>query len=407
MKILLLSRDLPSPYTGSALRIFNLLKYLSKKHEHNITLVALKERTKESKYVHDLRRYCDVIETIEMPEGGLSLKMVIYVIKNTLSLRNIFSKNHGFLNSRYSPKMQRKVMEMLKTSDFDLIFVDHLYMACYVLDMNLPKVVDVKDAMIKTIYGSYAHEKKFFKKIYWLMRYYITKRYEKKVYKKKFDMWIMVTPYDRDILRAYLPNLNISVIPNGVDTDYFKPMPIEQDFPSLIFVGDMGSQPNVAAVIYFYNEIYSLIKERVTNIKLYIVGRHPPGEISQLASDNSVIITGYVKDVRPYLARASVVVTPMIFGMGIKNKILEAMAMGKPVISTSIGARGIDVSPGENIIIADEPKEFANRVVELLEDEQLRLKIVHNGRRLVESNYSWEKMADMLNDVFEGIVKRK
>ena len=165
----------------------------------------------------------------------------------------------------------------------------------------------------------------------------------------------------------------------------------------------MRSPHNVNAVLYFSDEIYPSIKEKIPDIKLYIVGRNPPEKIRQLTLDESIIVTGYVEDVRPYLSKSSIIVVPMLSGTGIKNKILEPMAMKKPVISTSIGARGLDVTSGDNIVIADHPMEFAINVVELLNDERLRRKIACNGRKLVEIKYSWEKMSDMLNNVLESV----
>lgn len=139
---------------------------------------------------------------------------------------------------------------------------------------------------------------------------------------------------------------------------------------------------------------------------LEIFGKEPSKEILKLARDNSVVVTGYVEDMRPYLARASVITLP-IHGFGIKTRLLEAMAMGKPVVISSEGIHGIEVSPGENIIVADGSKESAERVVELLNNEELREKIGTNARKLMEDKYSWKKMADMLNEVSQKVVNKR
>jgi len=402
MDILVLSHEYPSPQTGGALRIFNFLKYLSKKYGHDITLISLIEKTEEPRYVYKLNEYCSLVETIDMPELGVSFFRTIgYVIKNMFSFQYIFSKDH-ILSAYYSPIMQRKVREILRTKKFDIILVSSLPMAFYVLDVKLPKVVDAMDATSEALRQRYILERNFAMKIFWLVLYYEKIRYAKIVYKKGFNAWVAISSYDRKILQSYLPNLDISVIPNGIDTEYFSPRSIEEEFPSLIFVGDMRSPHNVDAVLYFSNKIYPLIKEKIPDIKLFIVGRHPPDKIYQLSSDESIVVTGYVKDIRPYLNKSSIVVVPMLSGTGIKNKILEAMAMEKPVISTSIGARGLDVKPDENIVIADHPMEFARRVIELLNDDKLRRKIARNGRKFVEIKYSWEKMAGKLNNILES-----
>lgn len=405
MKILMLCHDFPNPYKGDSLRPFNLIKYLSEKHGHVITLLSFKQKTSESIYHYNLEEYCRVIQPMDiMGVNAPPFKRILYVIKNMISSQNIFSGNFNFLNFYYSPKMQCKINELLRTEDFDALYTDGS-MASYVDNISLPKIVEPLDALSETYHEIFLQQKNLFKKLFWLLQYLKTRKREKTRY-KKFDYCIVVTQRDKDILDLYSRDLNVSIIPNGIDFSYFKPVKVKENFPSLIFVGDMSSPPNITAVSFFYNGIYPLIKKQVPDVKLYLVGRNPSTEISKLSRDESVVVTGYVDDVRPYLIKASVVVTPMILGMGIKNKILEAMAMEKPIVSTSIGARGIDVSPGENIIIADEPKEFAIRVVELLGDEQLRQKIAKSGRLLVETNYSWEKMADMLNELFEEVVNK-
>jgi glycosyltransferase involved in cell wall biosynthesis len=176
-------------------------------------------------------------------------------------------------------------------------------------------------------------------------------------------------------------------------------MNLEEDFPSLIFVGNMATGSSTEAILHFYNEMYALIKKEIPNIKLYIVGKDPSQKILQLASDTSVIITGYVEDVRPYLARASVVIEPITVAMGIRTRVLEALAMGKPVVATSFAVGGIDITPNDDIIIADNPNEFVERVIQLLNDEELRGRIGKNARKLVEKKYSWEIMSEKFHKV--------
>lgn len=407
MKILIVCEDLPSLSNATSFRVLNSVKFLSKKYNHNITLVAFKHMIKESRYIHDydLKKYCDV-KTIDIPKNmDLSFETkLMYRIKNIFSSQNIFSKNPCFFNPLYSPKMQREIRELVKTRKFDIVFVNFWAMLFNVLDIKIPKILEVW-AVSEGRHESYKLEKNFFSKMFWLLRYYMVKNCERKY--RKFDACITVTSHDRGILKSHLPNLNISVIPYGIDTDYFKQILVEQDFPSLIFVGNMGSHYNTDRILYFYNKIYPLIRHKVANITLYIVGKNPSKEVLQLATDRSVIVTGYVEDIRPYIARASVVVLPIIGGFGIKTRILEAMAMGKPVVTTSIGIEGINVMPEENILLADNPKEFARRVIELLNDDSLRNRIGGNARKLMEGEYSWEKMADKLNEAFQKVVNER
>lgn len=410
MKILMLTGDIPTPLLADQRRPFYFLKILSQKYHQDISLLSLKENTNQLRYVYDLDEYCNQIETITVPENvGLTFKSQreIFTLKNMFSLQNVFSRKHSFLNTFYTPAMERKVREILRRDKFDVVYAHPLNMSFYILDVNLPKVIDCMDAAFNAWYRLYQLESNPIRKIALWLLYYRIKRDLKCAYKAKINKFMVVSSQERDILKSYLPDANVAVIPNGIDVDYFRPMPAEEDFPSLLFVGSMMADSNIAAVSYFCDHIFPLIKMQLPNVKLYIVGRHPPKKIQLLALNSSIFVSGYVDDVRPYLAHASVVIAPMVTGGGVKNKVLEALAMAKPVITTSIGAQGIDVSPEKDIVIADEPKEFAKRAVELLGDEQLRQRIGNNGRRMVENGYSWERSADLVNELFRSIGGKK
>ena len=403
MNILIICLRLPFPLTTDAVsfRMLNLVKYLSKKYKHSITIVAFKFKDDPEEY---LREYCDEIVTIELPTSPQK-RYPYYVINYLIGLllTDISLRKRNILDVTFSWKMQRRIKELVKTKEFDIIFVDDPSMLSYVSNASLPKILTEAGNIPEVHREAYKIEKNIFKKLSRLLLYSIAKNYEKDY--EKFDACITVTKQQKDILESHLPNLNISVIPFGINTDS-KSEDFEQDFPSLLFLGSMNSIFNQRSILYFYKEIYPLIKENIPDVKLYIVGRNPSKEIIQLTRDKSVIVTGYVEDVRPYLARASVITLP-IHGFGIKTRLLEAMVMGKPVVISSEGIHGIEVSPGENIIVADGSKEFAERVVELLNNEELREKIGTNARKLMEDKYSWKKMADMLNEVSQKVVNKR
>jgi glycosyltransferase involved in cell wall biosynthesis len=393
----------PFPYTNTAisLRVFNLIKYLSKKYKHHITIVAFKFKDDPEEY---LREYCNEVVTIELPTSPKK-RYPHYVINHIIGLLlgDISLRKRNILDVTFSWRMQRKIKELLETKEFNIIFVDNYSMVPYVSDTRLPKLLTEIGNIPEVHREAYKIEKDILKKLLRLILYRGAKNYERDY--EKFDACITVTKQQKDILESHLSNLNISVIPFGINIDA-ESEDFEEDFPSLLFLGSLDSVYNQRSILYLHKEIYPLIKEKIIGIKLYIVGKNPSKEILKLAIDNSVIVTGYVEDVRPYLARASVVTLP-IHGFGIKTRLLEAMAMGKPVVISSVGIRGIDVTPEENIIVADDPEEFAERVVELLNDEALRKRIGTNARKLMEKKYSWEKMSDMLNDVLLEVVNKR
>jgi glycosyltransferase involved in cell wall biosynthesis len=206
-----------------------------------------------------------------------------------------------------------------------------------------------------------------------------------------FDASITVGQKDYEFLKTLSPRANVALIPNGVDTDCFYPIEKEKSgYPIMIFSGNMKFLPNIDAVLYFYNDIFPLVRSKIPNIRLYIVGASPPEKIKRLSNDENVVVTGYVDDIRTFIAKADVVICPMRMGAGIKNKILEAMAMGKAVISTLIGAEGIDAINRENILISNSPGDFVENIIAILSNDELRNKITKNARKLINENYTWD-----------------
>ena len=168
----------------------------------------------------------------------------------------------------------------------------------------------------------------------------------------------------------------------------------------------MGYPPNEAAVFYFCTDILTLIEKSYPNVKLYIVGNNLSAKLKRLASRRAnVILTGFVDDVRNYLAKATIFICPLRTGTGVKNKVLEAMAMGKATISSSIGQEGINALAERDIIIADNPNRFAQRTIELLSNKNLRDKIASNGRRIIEANYNWDMLADKLDKIYQAFKR--
>lgn len=399
MKILTLWHDLPSPFTGDSLALYNLLKYLSTKHE--VTLLSFKEKIDESRYIYDLNQYCEVLEPQSITIQKSLIKGIIHDPVDTLSPRKLFSPYFSLYNT--SP-MNLRIRNLLLTRKFDLIYTS-VTMACYVYNIDLPKVVHEFDCFTEASRQKYLGAHNVTTKFRSWIGYLIAKRYEENI-SDKFDAFIFVSPHEQTAFKSLFPSAKAIIIPNGVDQEFFSPIYGQEEYPSLVFVGDMSYEPNIDAMLYFYSKVFVKIKENLPETKLYIVGRNPSKEIQNLSSDESVVITGYVEDVRVYLAHASVVLAPFISGTpGIKNKVLEAMAMAKPVVSTSLGVDGITKVSVDNVIIADGPDALTKQVIKLLCNEQLRHEIGYNARRLVESSYSWGTMAEKLDKVFEETLE--
>lgn len=205
---------------------------------------------------------------------------------------------------------------------------------------------------------------------------------------------------DSDLLRKISPAVNTAVVPNGVDTDYFFPQ-TGGETEALIYTGGMNMYANKDAVLFFLAKIWPRIKAEKPNCIFYAVGQDPPVELRKIAAaDSSVKVMGYVDDVRPLVAKSSVYVVPLRVGGGTRLKIVDAMAQGKAIVSTSIGCEGLAVHPGEDIITADEPQEFAREVVTLLNNPAKCQTIGDAARRMVVAKYSWDVIGQGLEKLY-------
>lgn len=402
MRILVLCHDIPSPTFSDTLPVYHFIKSLHSDYNHDIKLICFDSG--KTKINNDIE-----INTVKFKENNNIYSEFFTMFFNMFRYSNLKHKFKSktfpnLLDYYFDSEMNKKIVNALEESEYDLIYLTRP-MANYVTDLDISKVIQPYDAVYKW------HEQtlkatKGFKKLFYKISYILTKYYEKNIY-KKFDVCIVVTETDKKSLKFLNPDLNIIVIPNGVNTEYFKPIYVKEEFPSLIYVSDMSSNITATNILHFYNNIFPLIREKVPEVKLYLVGRNPIEDIKVLSSDPSVVVTGYVEDVRPYLAKSSIFIAPMIFGTGIKNKVLEAMSMGKCVVTSKKGAQGIIAVNNKDIIVVDDKREFAMYVVELLHNKLLRKTIGNNARTIIQTGYSWTKITEKLNNVFLDLFNKK
>jgi len=400
LKLLIIWRELPNPHDSSTSRIYHLIKN-AKKYDLDITLLTFRKKNEIDNIKDDVLRYCNSIKLVDKPqEIGGSVVGFFSIFKNFFYVKDISFLDRFAISSSISLDMRKNIKKLITTKNFDLIYIDGFMLHNSLFYNNkTPMILDFLDPVLYPRYQLFKYEKNLKRKLRELLLYYRSKFFEVTYY-KNFDACILVAQFHEDLLNKYLPEKRF-IVPYGVDTDYFKPENNDESFPSIIFTGRMDYLHNVNATLYFCNEIYPIIKSEIPKIKFYIVGKYPTKEIIRLKSDKSIIVTGSVKDIRPYISKSTVVIAPMITDDGgFKLKILEAMAMGKPIVSTTIGAREMNLSEGKNIVIADNPKEFAKKVLTLINDEQLASNLSNNARKFVEENYSWPRATDQINKVF-------
>lgn len=415
MRILFLCLRCPyPPQRGDRIRSYNFIKQLSKRHD--ITLVFFAESESDIEAVKHLQPFCERVEWVKFSPSFASINTAIHC------LSRIPLQVHYW----YSPQMQRKINQLLAEENFQLIHAQLFRMGQYVIKTEgIAKVLDLCDSLALNLSRRAELDctpKRFLVKL----EEKRVRRYEVEIM-KAFDSGTVVAHFDRDYLLNQDNSLNLSVVPMGVDLKYFQPLKVnndsngadvtekqnmtltvQEDFAddrskNLLFTGTMNYFPNSDAVIYFCNNVFPLIQKRYPDATFYIVGNHPTEQIRRLSDQKGVVVTGYVPDIRPYFEKASVFVAPLRAGSGIQTKNLEAMAMGIPIVTTSIGAMGLEAETDTELLIADTPETFAERVIHLIENPDIRQNLADAGRKRVEASYDWQVLVNRLEQVYDQI----
>lgn len=324
------------------------------------------------------------------------------------------------LQAAYSwhPNLAGRVSELIRGDDFDVIHVEHIRGGQYALlakqvlrrkGWTTPVVWDSVDCISELFRLASIRSRSFFGR--WVTRFDLprTRRYESRLV-RAFDSTLVTSPVDREALlglgSSADPPAPIEVIPNGVDLEYFdvnSTMRRRQD--RIVMTGKMSYHANVTMVLDFVEKTFPLIKRARPHVTLTIVGKDPSPELRVLAKDKSIEVTGTVPDIRPYLWQATLAVAPLTYSVGIQNKVLEALATATPVVVSPLVARSIRLRHGRNAFIADDPESFSASVIQLLDNPGMREELGRNGRRLVEQDHGWSKIALRLEEVYGGLIR--
>ncbi len=382
MNILYLAHRIPyPPNKGDKIRSFHQVRYLSSRHA--VHLACLIDAAEDLQCVEHLQKYCAYVTAIYRPSvRAKALALIALPTKTPLSVRSFFSRH-----------LRRSIMERLEAGKIDCIFVFSSQMAEYVLDATgIPRIIDFVDVDSEK-WRFYSH----FHRIPLSWVYHLEANrlaaYEQRV-AMVFDRTLFVSDAEAQLFRQNGGEGNISVITNGVDLDYFAPpvvSPASLAAPIIAFSGAMDYYPNIDAVRYFCQEIFPRIRRAIPAVAFHIIGRNPSPQVKALHRPPYVITTGTVPDIRPYLGKARVAVAPFRIARGIPNKVLEAMAMGLPVVGTSISFQGTRATTSDGVRVADDAQAFAGEVIGLLTDATIHSECSLLARRYVERNHRWEE----------------
>lgn len=383
MKVLFLAAEPPWPLDqGDKLRNYHLLKALAAEHE--VALVTFCPPGEENgPWREALTPLCRAIYPVLLSRGQMLL--------NVLRLPHL----PVTMAARASARMVRMLRYLTSCGCYDTSFACQLKMVGYLRHCTTRKrIADFTDVV-----GLLRRRMLRFVPS-WPARVFGTVEAHRLVFWEKrmarlADLVLLVSPVDAVELAKMAHGRRVAVLPNGVDLDYFQPLPDPGRYV-LIFWGHLRYPPNADGIIWFCQEIFPAVREVLPEAELLVVGKEPPPTVEALVRLPGVKVLGYVPDLRPYLSQASVAVVPLRFGTGIRNKILEAFAAGRAVVSTSLGCEGLDVEPDVHLEVADEPQAFAAAVVDLLRSPTRRAYLAANGRKIVEQVYNWDAIGQRL-----------
>jgi glycosyltransferase involved in cell wall biosynthesis len=394
MNVLFLSRWFPyPPDNGSKIRAFNLIRRLSSHHE--IDLISFTSEMVSAERLAVMRRYCQRVDVaLYKPFQPNRLKARL----------GFFSWQPRSVIDTHSLEVQRLVEEAGRRCSFDVVIASEIDMAPYALALpSTPKVLE--ELELTKIHDRFIEQRHPLKKLRSGLTWWKLSRYMADLL-RAFDGCTVVSEQEREQVLQVSPGCcPVAVVPNGVDVacDAMDFGPPEAD--TLVYSGALTYGVNFDAVDFFLREVFPLIQAKRPAVRLSVTGKLAGVSIDRLPANDGLVLTGYLDDVRPTVAQSWACVVPLRVGGGTRLKILEALALGTPVVSTSLGAEGLEVTPGVDILIADEPTEFADATLRLLEDPALRAQLAANGRRLVRRRYDWDQIGEQLDRFLHQVAQ--
>lgn len=394
VRILYLTQVLPYPLnSGAKIRQYYVLRHLAPRHD--VTLVSFVREDDRPEFLSHLAGICQAVHTVPM--------------RRSLA-RNLRAAALSFLGQRSATILRDEISEMhtllrylVREEPYDVVHADQTSMAQYALYARdraggQPKLLlDAHNAMYRIPERLADGEANPLKR--WLLRREarMLQRYERGAY-AQFDHVVFVTDVDREVLGGQLlaqrsqagqRDLPMTTIPICVDPSARTMVERVSHPRAVTHLGTMFWPPNIEGVLWFGREVWPLVRAQVPDARFVVIGKNPPQDVQNLALQEGIEVTGYVEDPVPYLTETAAFVVPLHSGGGMRVKIVDAWCWGMPIVSTTIGAEGIDVRDGENVLLADTPDQFARMVVRLLDEPSLGARLSHNGRRWVEERYNW------------------
>jgi sugar transferase (PEP-CTERM/EpsH1 system associated) len=401
MNVLWLTFGLPHPAdAGARIRDFHLIRETARCSAiHLFSLLPLGAPTD----VGELGDFCKSIETFVLPPP-LSGPQLVNFIRSGLARRPLAAFPY------YCAEAANRLQDIIEQEKIDIFQVEHSLLAAYLDAAPRQGTCRTVLSLHNVCFEQYRQMARLevgiaARALYRLKGFAMSN--SERHYIPQFDCCIVASTVEREFLQQVLPEVRAVVIENGADCARLQPLPECPSGSGLLFAGVMDYPPNVDGVMLFARSILPRIRAFVPDVKLSVVGHSPPARVKALGREPGIEVTGYVRDILPYYRRSKVTVVPLRAGGGTRLKILEAMALGRPVVTTGVGCAGLDVRDGVHLLVADDPQQFAYCVVQLLRDDALRAELVANARRLVEQRYDWPAIGRRLALLHRQILRRR
>lgn len=403
MRILLLTPQRPyPPHQGTTLRNFNLIKELSKRH--TVCLLTFLEADQDPHAPGPLAELCEWIELLPAPQRSMGGR-----------LRQMVTSRRPDMSWRlWSPELNERLAARLRAESFDVVEIEGIEMAPYLatLETAQPKPFIIYDAhnaewilQKRACLTDLKNLARWPAAAYSWVQWRRLRHYESNLMQRA-DHTIAMSAQDKVALRDLRFDAPITVIPNGVDLAAYSRFSGSPIFHDLLFTGKMDFRPNIDAVLWFGQQVLPLIQAERPGTTFAVVGQRPHPRLDVLRGKPGITITGFVPDVRPYIAGAAVYVAPLRVGGGTRLKLLEAMTMGKAIVSTTLGAEGFPIGDGQELVLADEPAAFAQKVINLLDNPGFRRDLGNRGQAFAYANYGWDTLVPQLEKVYEaGLIE--
>jgi glycosyltransferase involved in cell wall biosynthesis len=374
---------------------------------HRITLASF-VRPEELPYIEDVKKVCSAVHAVPVHRSRI---LDVYYL-----LRSQFSGRPFLVERDDLAEMRSLVNRIVASEAVDVIHADQLTMTQFAFPLQIPEdkkpalVFDAHNA-VWTITARMKQNAAFYMKLPLGLETNRIKKYEGMIV-KDFDVTLAVAEPDRQLLlealHQYGPNkdVQIPVIPIAVDTRQIQPVRRPENSLNILTMGTLYYPPNADGIRWFIQQVFPLVRQKLPGVKLTIIGKNPPKDFLKFSSDptSGIVTTGFVPELDPYFAESAVSVVPVRAGGGMRVRILEMFARAAPVVTTTVGLEGIEACPGEDVLVADSPDEFARAVVNLLQDRELQQKLSSNGRRLVERKYDWQVVLSELDKVYQSLT---